>query len=290
VLATDKQGVYGIALDATYAYWTNFETGTVQRVPKCGGAPTVLASGLDEPFRIAVGTDAAYVSSPGGLFEVPLAGGAPSMIAPLANYIPSTDLALDTAYLYWIDWDPQAGSAFQILRRALGGGAIMMVAAVQVGAGAAPGSAIAVDDAYVYVGAGSWTESAVLRAPKNGGAATLVALANHVPTGIAVDGTRIYWSDYEYTGEVTTADKTGSGIPVVLASGQETTLGVVLDATNVYWVNQGNTSDGSVATTLKAGGPITVLAQGQAVSERLALDATGVYWTNYKGTVMRVAP
>ncbi len=292
VIAMDAEGVMGLALDATYAYWANNTTGTVQRVPKCGGAPTVLATGLDEPGGgIAVGPNAVYVSCPGGLFEIPLAGGPPSMVAPLGDYDPATGLALDATYVYWIQW-VDLGDSFQILRRALAGGPITTVTDVPTPGGALPGNPLAVDDTYVYFSNRGANGPEILYAPKDGGTTNVFAVADHVPTGIAVDDTSVYWCSHYGTadGEVAKADKTGPGLPMVLVSGQQVTVDVTIDATNVYWVNLGGGLNGDVSTAPKTGGPITVLAGNQDGPNNIAVDATGVYWTNYTGTVVRVAP
>jgi hypothetical protein len=62
---------------------------------------------------------------------------------------------------------------------------------------------------------------------------------------------------------------------------------IALDATNVYWTDS---SDGSVRSASKAGGPQTVIATGQGKPVRLTLDSGYVYWSNNLGAAIMRAP
>jgi sugar lactone lactonase YvrE len=55
----------GIAVDASYVYWTNSDSGTVMKVPRCGGPTTTLASGQTHPAAIAVDATSVYWANSG---------------------------------------------------------------------------------------------------------------------------------------------------------------------------------------------------------------------------------
>jgi hypothetical protein len=126
----------------------------------------------------------------------------------------------------------------------LGGGAPTALAGEQ----ASPRS-IAVDSTSVY-----WTNEsdggAIVRAPTDGGDATVLALATR-PSGIAVDATYVYWTDLG-AGTVMAVPIDG-GTPLTIASGQPCPQAVAVNATSVYWTNFGESS--SAGTVMGAAKP-----------------------------------
>jgi hypothetical protein len=100
---------YGLAVDDTYVYWTNWtdaQYGAVLRAPKTGGDVTVLASGLDYPVRIALDADYVYWTDTvsgavanGSVMKVAKTGGDPVVIA--ADQAHPYGIAVDATNLYW---------------------------------------------------------------------------------------------------------------------------------------------------------------------------------------------
>jgi hypothetical protein len=100
-----------LALDGNYVYWVDGGTftsslvsnkdGALMRVPIAGGTPEVVASGLTDPYGIAVDATNVYFTGPqsGVVGKVPLGGGPPVVVASGQNG--PQGLAVDAKYVYW---------------------------------------------------------------------------------------------------------------------------------------------------------------------------------------------
>jgi hypothetical protein len=160
-----------------------------------------------------------------------------------------------------------------------------------------PGSyawGIAVDESFVYVTALVDGENggAVVRAPKGGGASTMLAAAQSRPWGIAVDDTQIYWvsqgaSPYDNAvsgldlGGILVLPKSGaSTAPKVLVSKVVTGDMIALDAESVYWHELQ-----SIGRVSKLGGtPVTLAASTvHTTSTNLIVAGGRVHWAQEAG-------
>jgi hypothetical protein len=105
--------VFGIAVANGSVYWTESVGGLVQKVSISGGSNTLLASGQDEPWGIALGTKNIYWVDGGNptqnsINEMPISGG---QITTIANGISEAnagitspqDIAIDSNNIYWIN-------------------------------------------------------------------------------------------------------------------------------------------------------------------------------------------
>jgi hypothetical protein len=139
VLAMNASGSALTVRDG-FVYWSNYQTGTINRSSVTGGTPVVLASGLSYPVAIAV--DGQYVywadETDLNLMQQDLGGGTPSVVA---SNVTCTDIATDGVNVYWVDYLAQGS----IQMRAAAGGATRKLAEAQ----AAPIS-LDVDAAFVY--------------------------------------------------------------------------------------------------------------------------------------------
>jgi hypothetical protein len=243
-LVDTDEVIAGIAQDATHVYWVEhssdvFSPGcdcgsTVRRVPKAGGAPTVLVDGTlnggfladPPPGYLAVSwapvggiaTDGSYVYFAHSQLEtyrvvrVPVGGGAIEVITEF----PATpsDLgeaprrfALDATRLYWID-------SSSLRAAPLSGGPRETIAD---GLDAPIGLVLDGESAFVVEDASWWGGGTVRRIPLDGEAVTVVLSGLDMPGSLALDGSRVYWTEHWRLGA---APRSG-GPTRTLASGIE---------------------------------------------------------------------
>jgi hypothetical protein len=186
---------------------------------------------------------------------------------------------------------------------------------------ASPGE-IAIDDTTVYFsnyGAGN-TMGAVMRVPKEGGAAGPVASNQDKAWGVAVFGSEVFFSTFATPHFVGRAprDGSGAGAPTRISGDPGTVRGVAADAdfaffcnygsnvvgrwrrqngtidtfaanmpndvvvegADVFWTNDGSNNIVKLPKNANAGTAPSVLASSQNNPRGITADATHVYWVN----------
>ena len=198
-LASGLNNPQYVAVDSSNVYFTELGTwdsvndvrendGTIKEIPKNGGTPVTLASGLAGPQTIAVDSnnvywteEANYLSGEGTIKSVPIAGGPiTTLVSGLSD---SQSIALDTinGYIYyWGGWG--------ILDKVptSGGYPIELVSGMN---GTQP---LATDGINIY-----WTESenggTLKKIAVSGGNTSIIAVGLQNPWAIAVDNSSAYW-------------------------------------------------------------------------------------------------
>jgi hypothetical protein len=145
---------FGVAVDETQVYWTQFRPeGFVMRAPKgaAPGSPVPVASGQASPY--AIHTDSAFVywttfAAPplGAVMKAPKDGGEP--VEVVSRQDKPSAVTTDAVHLYWANAGPYGSLAGSVWRIPKAGGRSLLLAVGQ------EPPAIAVDDRHVY-----WTSA-----------------------------------------------------------------------------------------------------------------------------------
>jgi sugar lactone lactonase YvrE len=134
-----------VAVDATYAYWTNGDVGDVWKIPLAGsGPPSIVVSGQGPVSGLAVDATSIYwttaYSDTGTVMRAPLDGGA---ITTLADHqLGPYAVRVDGSSAYWTAGQVQN----TLMRIAVDGGPVTTLAT----ATSVPSPSIAVDATSVY--------------------------------------------------------------------------------------------------------------------------------------------
>jgi hypothetical protein len=240
-----------------------------------GCTPTVNIGDL--PQASTGGTSTGGESSTG---EPPSSGTACGVISTLAsgiNYPASMALSGDALFLITYDSPSNQGSAGQILKVPLAGGAPVVLASGQLYP-----NGIAANATSVY-----WTSGdAVKSMPVGGGPVTVIATGQDGAASVVLDATSVYWGNSR-DGRVMKAPLGGGAATTLFAPGATGVTSiqhVTVDAESVYWSADVDIGAPSVVgAVMKApidGGAPTTLATGLFIVGTVAVDAENVYWTD----------
>jgi len=213
----------GLALDASYAYWTDrgISMGALMKSPLGGGTAVKLVEAPKFPMPVAVDSTHVYYGQDGGyLHKISVNGGTPIL---LATGQPVIDMVASSTDLYFTT------SSGTVSRLPKTGGAPTTLAS-----GQGNPCSIALDSMNVY-----WTDcqaGTVLKVPRSGGSPVTLVSGQANPFSIAVDSTDVYWTNNTTTGSVMRV-AIGGGTPVMVAPWQDRPSAVAVDATHVYYVN-----------------------------------------------------
>ncbi|MFP6685868.1 MAG: hypothetical protein VB934_14205 [Polyangiaceae bacterium] len=267
----------------TYPYYND---GGVLSVPLAGGAPTKLATTATAAFGLAVDATHAYYTERGSgnltngvLSRVPLAGGTAEVLA--TNLFAPSNVVVDATHVYWTN--AGAYPAYidgSINRVPLAGGTVEVIAS-----GMYKPFFLAVNDTDVYwTNSGQevnmFTDGALYKAPKVGGMATKLEDGS-LMYGVVLDATNVYYNE---TGKNTLWRKPlAGGSPTALATGQQNNIFLTQAADDLHWANFGipDMNSGTIRSVPKMGGNIQTAASNQGTPYDIEVDATHVYWANY---------
>lgn len=299
ILASNIVASETLAVDGANLYWgttpNDFfvpsEEGNNQilTMPKSGGTITPLVSGgLNPVVDLVIDNNNVYFLTagfggyntvPDGVHSIPKIGGSLNTLvlsSSLGN-VAMNSLAVDSTFVYF-NYDDPTTSAIRIGAIPLMGGTFITCKPFPTETSDVEGgSAIAIDDTYIYYTNGSNAPGndppRIVKVLKPIAAVALAEGGN--PWDITTDGVNVYWSD---TTAGTISYVSVNGGPVTtLASGLSSPVGVANSASNVYWTD-------SVAGTInyvpKLGGSVTPISTGQNSPWDITLDSTNVYWTN----------
>jgi hypothetical protein len=195
-------------------------------------------------------------------------------------------LAVDGVNLYWTD--RRAGAV--VYKAPLVGGAPTVLLYDD-----APAEGLALGNTYVYFT--QPTKSRVVRVPKAGGAARVLAAGLDTPSFLALDfasdGPTLYWTGGQRQGEgkITRMSLAVGSLPETLVDGQSQPRGLAVSSGFVYW------TDGVDGTVLRAPDHldpaaetrvVTRLASGLKLPSDLVLVDGYAYVPDLAGRIVRV--
>jgi hypothetical protein len=221
-IVSRKQAGGGIALDASNIYWSDRLSGVVSKVPRSGGTAVDIAKNMMSDY-LAVDADHLYVAfyeTSGGIQKIPLAGGAPELVASEQGFVQG--MVLDSQFVYWASTLDSGGGV--IMKAPTAGGPAIMVASTTF-------------DIHGLVLANSelfWIQDGgVMRVGIAGGGPSVLASGGGY--AIAADSSHIYLTGSTLR-KISISDGT-SEILLHLNDGRYGP-GLTLDETNAYWLGR----------------------------------------------------
>jgi hypothetical protein len=290
----------GLALDASYVYWTTVSTtGTVQRTAIGGGTAQPISTSEVYAFDLAVaGGNAFWLlnnDSSGHVVEASVTGSNRVQLATgtVTGFVPAvTSICSDGAFAYYV-------ANFNEIARVPAGVANSAPTYISTG----PFNSNIIDmvlfgGQLYYTNNGIYLSDYSAKMPNTAGiksadpsgtlgSTTLVSQLNFPLFQIAVDSGHIFWNDDKNiysTGLI-------GGLPTPLiavdavAGGASPVSDMVSDGTNLYYADAH-----TVYRVPVAGGSRHTVSSGWQSIQRLAVDANNVYFTDYDGgAVVQVA-
>jgi hypothetical protein len=140
------EGPYGLAVSATYLYYTEAMAGTVSLIPIAGGMPTALSQGQAVPSGLAIDAADAFWAcyNDGNIASVAFVGGESTTMATTQGF--PQDIATDGTNVYFTDTLTVPGEG-AVMRCPVAG---CTASPLVLAADAPTALDVAVDNAFVY--------------------------------------------------------------------------------------------------------------------------------------------
>lgn len=249
-----------IAFDEKEVFWTEHVRqdspgaagavlGSVMKLDKGGGKPTIVASGIRDELRsLAIDAKGVYWIAGSAIMRASKAGGG---VGPLTLKLAEpTSVGADGKHVYWTQTGPaeKGNEGGTLLRQPPTPGA----KAETLASGLDKPTSVLVDDAGVcWVTSGTKISCMGKKAPFT---SKVVGESTGGIADVTHDEKFVYWLGAG-DGTVMRAARDGSGPAEKLASGQTTPVGIAVDKTNVYWSTKGTEAkqfrDGTVVLRAK---------------------------------------
>ncbi len=196
VALSPSSSAWGVAADASYAYWSEGgipARGRVCRAALTGGTTSTLAEGAWTPGAITVDAEFAYwvafTDTTRSFLKAPLMGGTPSTLATVpGSDTPPDFIALGAnGALYSTDFDTGT-----LLSVPLAGGAASTVSSSVAGLAS---DGVASDSRWVFVGANSTgPDVSLLAIPLASPSTPVLAWSGRDVSTVRADATNLYWT------------------------------------------------------------------------------------------------
>jgi hypothetical protein len=238
VLATKQNFPEAIAVRAGEVYWTELQSNDLGHTGATGGAVEHFRQLSNTHAFVFVGSTI-YASSSTGILTVPLDGAQTTVWFPDAAG--AQDITTDGANVFWLEFGPG-----KVMQRALAGGDAITVAK----------GALGPTEVRTYGGDVYWNEGwldtfhgAIHAAPFGGGTVRDIATGDVFPNAFAIDATGVYWTN-PIAHEVLRRAH-GSTTTEVLARDQIGAFDIALDDRAVYWSAYVDDKDGAIRKLAK---------------------------------------
>jgi len=263
--------ITGIAVDATYVYWTTSNPGNVTKMARDGsGGPVALATDQGATGGIAIdGANAYWISSPRGVMKVDLGGLAapiPLQLA-LASSVP-TPIVVRGSTLVWLKSSAGGATDGGVWSAATdGSGAASIGSYGSTCAYDNAACALVADDADIFWGANGMY---LMRLGTSAFLATVVGGSNF----FALSATHVYWAG---GGGVYRVARSG-GMPDALQT-SSTASSVAVDRTYLYYGDESGVHrmprDGGAAVLVAPAPP----SPPSPSVTNIVLDEVNIYWS-----------
>jgi hypothetical protein len=175
--------IEGIAVDATYVYWSTYTEGTIMRMPLRGGTAETLVTTTMRPMGVAVDSTRLYFTTfDGNVMVMPIGGGTPKTLiaGPPGGF--ATGIAVNPTTVFW-------GTFTQLLEAPISGSGSQTVLDDQQHN--VFGMAVDASDVYFTNQYGGTLSKISL---PSGIAVTLVSGYSTYAGGVAIDDVSVYWT------------------------------------------------------------------------------------------------
>lgn len=284
---------WGVLVDATSIYFSDYMDGTIEKANKLDGSSRVqLAAGYASTWFMQLDGDHVYFTTRMGdsIERVLSAGGTPAETF-LSPGVKTSGLAIDDSHVFFTESEAPGA----VWRANKNPGAISQVL---VAAQAQP-FGIAVGSGYVYWGSADGGDGSVNRANKNklAGTAEPIASGQTAVRNVIFDqDMMVYWTSSTSTvGRVVRYDVSQAQLPQTLATTGPAEHSAI-DETHIYWAASEGTL-GQLYRLPKNHDPTEQPAPVEKLFEEdgtelitVAVDATAAYFTDAgKGRILKVA-